>query len=87
MSQYHGDHAGGVSGTMMFILLLVATAVVAIAVLAWQPWNEDGDNILPGQGGEDGPRQEMMTPSAPQSTPGPQSTPTVPRLTPSVPMP
>jgi hypothetical protein len=85
MSHYHGDSSGGLSGAMTFILLLVIAAVVAIAVIAWAPWNDGDETVIPGQGGDDGPVQELVTPSAPRSTPGIQVTP--PAVTPSVPRP
>jgi hypothetical protein len=82
MSNYHGEDASGISAAMMFMLVLVIAAVVAIGVLAWAPWNEDNDDvIIPGQGGEDAPRQQMTTPTLPN----PGITPAVPRVTPGIP--
>jgi hypothetical protein len=91
MSHYHGESSGGLSGAMTFILLLVIAAVVAIAVIAWAPWNDDGDEtVIPGQGGDDGPVQELVTPAPPRSTPGVQITPpsvNTPAVSPNLPQP
>lgn len=79
MSHAHGD-AGGNSAAVAFILAAVAAVVIAVIVLAWQPWNDNG--ATPGQGGGDEPRQEQQVPG-PQNTPTRQNTPqTGPQSTP-----
>jgi hypothetical protein len=51
--------------SMMFVLLIVIAAIVAVAIILAQPWAADDETVTPGQGGSDEPGQELQTPSAP----------------------
>ena len=67
MTHYHGDSVDNrrAMSQLMFVLLIVVLAVVAIAVIVAQPWASDGTTVTPGQGGSDEPAQEQQAPSVP----------------------
>ena len=65
-----GESAALVNSTMLMVLAIVAGLVLVALVFAWSPW-ADGNNVTPGQGGEDvQPSQQQQAPERlPQQSP------------------
>jgi hypothetical protein len=70
VNKYHHDPFG-LNSVMLFILGLAMIGFVAIAVVAWSPW--DGQRAGPGEGGSDPVEEEIITPvpDLPVETPVP----------------